>query len=494
MSRETTTADYRLKIALVALLCATLRIIVFLLTDNVEGDGAVRVYETYRWMDSPHFITGGVWLPRNYYLTALFLWIWNNPLVTPRILSLLAGVLTLFPFCAVVKNYFGEKSAIISGIIFSFYITHMVYSVLGLAEAPFLLFVFTSFYFLSLALNKEKHFWRFLFLSIIFFIFAEMTRIESWLLIPFFALFLYLRNFKKGAFYFILFASAFPIFWLLGCYLDTGDFLPLASANINPENLAYWTTAKKIYAYPYILLKFITPLILLFSLAGLVKNFMAKEKYEAGICFLVQLSFLVSITVFGTNAAPKPRYTLLSSLFLIPYFYDGFKVFLSIIKSERILASLTIAAYLVTTFSVINYGTQVIFPVFEDEGKRIVKWIDDNGLKNEKILFGKCRGGDPNIALRAGMSWRNADWILGYPDYKIFSLRKIYPYSEENFVKYLLNERPSSVITSYPTFLYNIEKIIRKNESLMRKIACTRSERIAGSYFRLELSYNPLDE
>jgi len=492
MDRESS-GNYRLSLTVVTAVFIIVRIIAFAFTDNVEGDASVRIYETLRWMDSPHFITHGVWLPMNYYITALFLWLWNDPLISPRIVSLLTGVLTLFPFCALVKSYFGEKAAIISGMIFAFFIPHIVYSVLGLAEAPFIFFVITAFYFLERFFHKKDCDWKLFVSALIFFIFAEMMRIEFWLLIPFFALFIFLKGYKKYSLFFLIGAGAFPAFWMAGCYVATGDLLPLASSNINPENLAYWSTAKKIYVYPYILVKFITPLILLFAITGLIKNLIKKEKYEIGICFLVQFIFLVAITVIGTNAAPKPRYILLASLLLIPYFYDGFYVVYGVIKRKKTLGALTLAAYLATTITVITFGNQTIFPVFKKRSKKIVRWIDKNILPGEKILFAKCAGGDPNIALRAGISWKNADWLLLYPNYLIYSLREIYPYTEKSLAEYILNEKPAYIITSYPRFLSNISRIIRNKDILRELVACKRNKSSKAGYFILQLSYNNID-
>lgn len=486
--------NYRLSLAFVTAVFIIVRIIAFIFTDNVEGDASVRIYETLRWMDSPHFITNGVWLPMNYYITALFLWLWKDPLISPRIVSLLTGILALFPFCALVKSYFGEKAAIIAGLIFAFFIPHIVYSVLGLAESPFIFFVFTSFYLLALFLHKKDCEWKLLVSALVFFIFAEMMRIEFWLLIPVFSLFIFLKGYKKYSLLFLIGAGVFPLFWAAGCYIATGDLLPLASSNINPENLEYWSTAKKLYVYPYILMKFITPVILLFCITGLIRNFIKKGRYELGICFLVQFIFLVAITVIGTNAAPKPRYTLLSSLLLIPYFYDGFYAFSGVIKRKKTFAAVTAAVYISTTISVVIFGNQTIFPVFNEQGKKLVRWIDKNLLPDEKILFAKCDGGDPNIALRAGIPWKNADWILLYPNNLIYSLRRIYPYTEKNLAEYILNERPTYIITSYPIFLYNVGEIIRKNNNLKRIVSCTRSMSSRAGYFILELSYNNIDE
>ncbi|RMF92679.1 MAG: hypothetical protein D6734_11765, partial [Candidatus Schekmanbacteria bacterium] len=330
-------SNYYRKFLITAFIFIIIRLIVYLLTDNVEGDASVRIYETLKWMDSPHFITSGVWLPMNYYLSALFLWIFNDALSATRILSFISALLTLLFYCEVVKSYFGEKTAIISGIILAFFLTHIVYSVLGLAASPFLLFVFAAFYLLKKFLDSKNNDWKLLLLAMIVFIIAEMIRIEAWLLIPLFTLFIFLNGLKKEAFCFFCISSVFPVCWLIGCYISTGDFLPLASRNINPENLQNFPMVQKIFIYPYILIKFITPLILLFCFIGLVRNFIEKDKYEFGLCFLVQFFFLITITVIGTNAFPKPRYALLSSLFLIPYFSDGFSIVVDKIKSRRIV-------------------------------------------------------------------------------------------------------------------------------------------------------------
>ncbi|RMF95796.1 MAG: hypothetical protein D6734_04880, partial [Candidatus Schekmanbacteria bacterium] len=143
-----------------------------------------------------------------------------------------------------------------------------------------------------------------------------------------------------------------------------------------------------------------------------------------------------------------------------------------------------------TTFAVIVYGNQRIFPVFYKKSENLISWMKNNVSPNEKVLLAKCTGGDPNIALRAGLSWKNVDWILLYPNYLIFSLRHIYQYDKRGIENYIYNERPSYIITSYPRFLYNINKIIRKNEKLRKSVVCEWNITIKPGYFILEIEYD----
>jgi len=212
------------------------------LSDNyVDGDAHTRTYMALQWLKNPFFINAPnqvTWVfgPLHCYLNALVLWIWHNPPLATRVLSLVLTTLTIFPLFYSVEKAFGRREAFYTSLLFCFYTLFIHPAAIAASEGINLLFVFTSicFYLYYHQSGKTSH----LLLSALAVLLASMMRYESWLLAPFFTLLLMRDNFafhfKKVTYaryrprwwrvvLYGLISGSFIVIWIGSCLIEFGD-------------------------------------------------------------------------------------------------------------------------------------------------------------------------------------------------------------------------------------------------------------------------------
>ena len=123
------------------------RFALFLLSDEGAGDAIARVYMAKNIRDYQMWITAGVWLPLHFYLMAVALFIYNDPLFSPRLVSLLCGTLIVIPYYYLIKNEFNSRTAILSILFLLFYNLHVFHSMVSYAESLSVFLVVSALYF-----------------------------------------------------------------------------------------------------------------------------------------------------------------------------------------------------------------------------------------------------------------------------------------------------------------------------------------------------------
>lgn len=446
-----------------------IRLMVLALTDNIAEDTGIRILEAERWLQNPEPITSGVWFPLNYYLTAIALFLWNDPNISPRLVSLIFGSLSLIPFYYLVRMLFDKNCAAISTLLLSTMGLHIIYSVLSMSEVPFIFFLITSFYFFFKFLKSENANVYDLFVSILFFTMSNMLRIESWLFIPILSFLLFKKGEYKWGGFFLVLSSVFPVFWMAGCYIELGNPLPLAAVNISQVNLQEWGILKKLYIYPYIISKYVTPLVFLISVGGMCYSIFRMKHIHLAVLFITQITFLTFITYWGTNAAPRGRYSLLMCVLILPYFYVGIKKVLNGFKIKVALISIIILSIISTNVYLYFYRAEKTVPLLPKGAKEFALHLKNSVGIDEKLLFLKCVGGGSNLAVLAGLKPEQVGFALfnNRPP-KVFTFHRLYDFNEEGLGEYFTSMRPNYVALSYGSFLTMLRSF-KKRSHLIRK-------------------------
>src|ERR1700751_2330026 len=157
-----------------------LRVISFLLSSNTGGDAWAREGIAAHWLQHPSLqLNFGPWLPFHFWLMGGFATILgDNVRVAGRLLSLLAGIASLFVFRSLIRTVFGEGPARIGLIVFSLCSLDIAYSATSSSEAVYLLFVLLGL--LGYFRFRQSGNLRTLAFSGTFFSFAAATRYEAW--------------------------------------------------------------------------------------------------------------------------------------------------------------------------------------------------------------------------------------------------------------------------------------------------------------------------
>jgi len=195
-------------------------------TVDIPGDGPTRAMGAYLWSLHPHLETYGVWLPFYEYTMGICLKVVPDPMLTPRVINLIVGTLTIPAFYLLIREIYGNGVAILSAASLAILPLHVGLSASELTEAGFLFYMVSSILFLMWAVAGATIRILPLFLFLGFFVLAEMTRYEPWLLVPLVVCYLHARG--RNSMATALAATvllAFPLAWSVSNYRHTGNFL-----------------------------------------------------------------------------------------------------------------------------------------------------------------------------------------------------------------------------------------------------------------------------
>ncbi len=201
-------------------------------TNEYYADSFMRALQSFEWSRQPVWITCAYWVPGATYLGGIFNWLVGNPLYAVRILSLVAGTLSVPCFYLAVRAVFGIFAACLSAVLLTCLPLHCGLSASSLSEGTYVFFLLTAVLLTinsatickDLTTRRQPLSDRIGFLSCILTLMAlTMIRNESWLLIPCFVVY-YLA--KSGNIARALFLSGalvtFPLYWLVSCQLQCG--------------------------------------------------------------------------------------------------------------------------------------------------------------------------------------------------------------------------------------------------------------------------------
>jgi len=296
----------------------------------------------WRWLQEPFYIMAPndiTWVfgPLHCYVNALFIFIFPDPNVGPRVASTVFAFLTMIPFFLIAWKIFGKKAAFYSSLAFSFYSLFVGLSVSSNCESLATFFLLIAIYFVIKFTERQNYFYPVIFgLSMTL---AAATRYDIWLFIPFICLYLFLKylttknaKFLLGGVIFFIFAMAFPVQWMYGSYQVSGD--PLTFINqvkvlnvrwlqnhveMGPKYVAYNAV------FPGVMAITLTPFIFLVALLGFLRGIWSQIKSLNILTLLLILlyvyyyyNFVLTHTVILFS-----RYIVLQGVFLLLFLGYG---------------------------------------------------------------------------------------------------------------------------------------------------------------------------
>lgn len=204
------------------------RLLVFPFAENVAGDAVVRSWLAHAWLQHPHLIGSSLqgcaqYGPLHFPLIAFVEWVTGSEHLAGRLVSLIAGVLSALPIFALARRLFSERAAWISVVVLALWPLHLQASTTAASEAVSGAFVLVGVAALARVLETRER--EVLMASAFAFTLGAAVRYDVWLWIPLIAVLLWWQLGFRLAFLFGVVAASFPIAWLLGHLVDTGDLL-----------------------------------------------------------------------------------------------------------------------------------------------------------------------------------------------------------------------------------------------------------------------------
>ena len=409
-------------ILILTIAALTFRLIALFFFQEHSGDGPSRAMQAYMWSISPVFRPHIVWLPGYIYLTGMFHVVVHDPLVSTRILNLFLGTLTIPVFYLLIRRVFDDVSALVSATLLVVFPFHIKLSVTSLTEISFLLEIILGTLLVLRASVAAG--WRRLvglILSIFVLGLASLTRYESWILLPLFPAYFFI---KTSRFYQSLFLAIglalFPIAWMVASFVEAGSFLPAYGAAMFDarEDTGLFGALKIIVRFWIKYFGWVIPVLtaggFLLLLADAVKKQLSIERllYLAVVCLKVM--FCVK---FGMDRGSSlwVRYLLFIFVMVLPFGIFFMNRYFRNYSYIIILAVLLAAApsFIFHVLGHDEYVTRKTNPAFETLGR----WLADSTFQDSPLLMTEMKWKSTYLPLhRPEIAFRYmivSDWLDG---------------------------------------------------------------------------------
>lgn len=303
-----------------------LRAAALLLTFEVAGDGPTRATLAYDWSLQPFFMTHGVWPPGFLYLSGGFTWLFPDPLVGVRMLSLILGSLTVPVFYVLILRIFGKGPALFGGWILALLPLHVGLSVTSLTEATFLFLLFTgTLLFLDswTCPPDRRLLWRWSGVALL--VLASTLRYDVWVLLPAFPVYAFWKSRRILPAAVLAWALAvFPLAWTLANHhYGVGALLGFSAAvrgtEAGPRPVTLPKAVYEVATTTAVQMGFFVPLLATAGLTLLVvawrRRGVRPEEALFTALFAAQAASIIALTAERGNLWPRYlAFALVSSL------------------------------------------------------------------------------------------------------------------------------------------------------------------------------------
>jgi hypothetical protein len=294
---------------------------------SISADESFHTFQAYLW-SKHHFKGDFVWLPFYKIFVGSFLYLFQNLLIVPRIISICFGILTLLGVTYLSYQLFKNQIvSVITAFLSSLFFPLVILSVLPLTEIMFIFFITMAFSFFVKWLNEKKK--SLLILACSFFFISDSIRYEGWIYsLSFFLILLFIfyrdKALKNNSIPILISAfilSGFPILWIALEYIQTGKFLGFVTnvaGAYRPMNLIDNLKYNPLYQFIKINLNSlsiigIVPLIILSRRDNRIRNF----AYVFSIALIV-----MALSGFFVKTMPSHNYWRIAcswSILLLPF-------------------------------------------------------------------------------------------------------------------------------------------------------------------------------
>lgn len=209
-------------------MAAAPRLILFPFAENVAGDAVVRSWLAHAWAQHPHFIGASSqgclqFGPLHLVLVGMTEWLVGSEFHAGRVLSLLAGVLSVLPLFALTKRLFSERAGYFAAAVFSLWPLHLQASTTAASEALNVALVLLGVALIAKGLDARDR--PSMLLGGLMITLACAVRYDVWPWVGLLTLVVWWKGSFRRAVAFGLVAGSFPVAWLFGHLVDTGDLL-----------------------------------------------------------------------------------------------------------------------------------------------------------------------------------------------------------------------------------------------------------------------------
>jgi len=281
------------------------------------------IFTWHDWMQSDRIIPMYGYGPLHFMiLRAIFALSGYDPLLIPRLVSLVFGVLCLLPIWAMTKRAFGTGAAIMACFAAAIYPLGARLSAVSLEVSLFNFLLLACVYYLDRASSgKNQGKWAQVIFAGLFLNLACATRFEGWLAIPIMTLLMLRASFIR-AFVFGAIASVFPVAWMVASKIATGDPIVFASvsAAVQKVHSAGHSAFALAFGWPKILMATSTPVVVILAAVGLYLGLKKRKGIVPAAVGLYFFALFIFFAFRGTMALNETKYIASVGLLILPFF------------------------------------------------------------------------------------------------------------------------------------------------------------------------------
>ncbi|MBU1862072.1 MAG: glycosyltransferase family 39 protein [Candidatus Omnitrophica bacterium] len=379
------------------LLGAFLRVGYFHLNgDNVDSGGYVeswsRIYTALNWIYSdipvPDMNYG---ILHSYIISTGWFLSRENIVVFSRLVSLFFGILFLWLFYALLKEFFGVRVALGSLFLLSLYPLHIQMSSASLAGVPAYFLLFSSLYFLKRYDTSKSN--VYIILAALALMLSCMLRYECWMFIFFFSLVLFLKyrlSFSVRLFFGL--SCMFPVFLLFLQYKHRGNpfgFIQ-SSATVSLLTTQDFTFFERMTGFIQVLCEVVSLPVFIVCAWGYIVCLFKRSKWDLFLFLFTAVIMIYTVrSLQGYYLYNDLRYSLIVGLLFLPFGGFGIDHIRKLLGRRQKLKFfvLMIAVVLGVTFSVRTLTVFYARSELPDSLKQGVAWLKNNVSAPDTILL-----------------------------------------------------------------------------------------------------------
>ena len=485
---------------LLLVLSTAVRVFFLLNYENMPGNATDSIVRALDMIDNPSLLInfdGNRSTLFNYAL-ASFLYFWRDPVLAPRVFTLIFGVLLVLPYYGTLKILFDRRIAFLSSLVLVACPLHVVQSTTATVDVFYYFFVFASFY----------YFFRFwsgqggkagLWLAGLLFNIVSLTRFESWIFIPFFFLLLWPKE-RGAAFKFLILSTIFPCAWLLFNQVMYHDFLlTFKKAALTAHTEIVGGTVPydpRVISWIVVLWRSSGASLVLGGFLGVLLSIVSRKKYELAL-FLLTLLSAFTINSCSGRMWHTERYSIILVLMLIPYawfFVDKALTFLEIRKTVFFVLLLVLPARDIVKIVQKPIDTiPHVFSLMTKEIRSVALWLKDNVRQEETIIIGADRFDVyPSYLMLRGGIFPSGRCLTTWNTTRPLN-------SREEFEKYIWEHRTQYLVLNsegYLQKLLNMDLAKKRQEwgGVTFEVMFKQKVILFGEYLIYRISYGELPE
>jgi hypothetical protein len=493
----------KLLLSLLIFLSAAIRIFFLLKFDVMPGDAAGHVERALHILEDPSLLLNwdGNSSTLYKYGIASFMWFWRDPILAPRVFTVLFGIFLVVPYYGTLKILFDRTIAFFATLTLVFYPLHIIQSSVTTSEAVYYFFLFSAIYYLFSYKIIQKRLSALL-LSALSLNIASLLRFECWAFIPVFFVLLWPEG-KKPALLFLILSLIFPSALLaLNQIVHVDLFYSFnAASRTGRASIAmgrFFYDARW-WGWLDVLWRSSGPSVVIGGLSGIVLAFLMRQKRQLSIFFLI-LWLSLTINALSARMVCGVRYSIILGLFLIPYAWFFVDRLLALLRLRKTVFFMIILLSILTIdfAQVLRRETHRIDELFRVTPPSVISvgtWLKNHIQANETLIISNdsCDGLQNYIMLRSGVHFKKC--LLLYEP--LFGNEPFV--SKQAFEQYIGEHRTNYLVLNPDSYLQKVLKLDLDKKRLdlgdaSFEVVFDQNSSMSGKYLIYRISYREPSE